>query len=301
LPAGAVAVRVPPGRVSVDAFPLLTRRTPNLVPVSSPWFHQDRSPLSGRALDAALVTPGSLWRDVRVVAQTGSTNDDVAREAEAGAAEGLVVVAESQTAGRGRLDRTWVSPPRAGLTFSMLLRPGVAPARRAWLPLLVGLSLRRAVRRVAGLEAGLKWPNDLVVDGRKLAGVLAQVVGDAAVVGVGLNVSTRRDELPNGDASSLALEGAGCTDREALLRAVLRQFAEDYLAWRLVDGDPGRSGVHDAYAAACVTLGRQVTVHLPTGATLTGGAVSVDPDGRLVVRVGEEEYPVAAGDVVHVR
>lgn len=288
--------------MSVDAFPLLTRRAPNLVPVSSPRSDLERPPLSARALSAALVHPGSLWREVRVLPETGSTNDDVAREAEAGAPEGLVVVAETQSAGRGRLDRAWVSPPRAGLTFSMLLRPGVPAARRAWLPLLVGLSLRRAVRRVARLEAALKWPNDLVVGGRKLAGILAQVVGDAAVVGVGLNVSTRRDELPHEDATSLVLEDADCTDRDSLLRAVLRQFAEDYLAWRLVEGDPGRSGAHDAYVHACDTIGRAVSVHLPNGDILTGKAVTVDSDGRLVV-CGDDggAHPVAAGDIVHLR
>src|SRR5262245_32869680 len=114
-----------------------------------------RPGLVASALADALVRDGGLWREIRVVAETGSTNEDVAVAARAGAPEGLVVVAEAQTAGRGRFERRWVSPPRAGLTFSALLRPGpaVPPQRWSWLPLLAGLALHRAVTRLAGVDA----------------------------------------------------------------------------------------------------------------------------------------------------
>ena len=173
---------------------------------ASPYSDLDRPPLSARALTRALVVPGSLWSKLDVRTETGSTNADAAEAARQGAAEGLVVVAESQVAGRGRRDRHWVSPPRAGLTLSVLLRPIAANAERGWAPvpigsigwlsLLAGVALREAVTRVTGVDAALKWPNDLLVHDRKCAGILAEVAGSAVVVGIGLNVSTQAGELP---------------------------------------------------------------------------------------------------------
>jgi BirA family biotin operon repressor/biotin-[acetyl-CoA-carboxylase] ligase len=250
--------------------------------VASPWSDLDRPPLSGRALTAALVRDGGLWREIRVVAETGSTNDDLTAAARAGAAEGMVLVAEAQTAGRGRLDRHWVSPPRAGLTFSVLLRPRVPAPRWGWLPLLAGLAVQRAVGRLAEVDGWLKWPNDLLLgpDRRKVAGLLGQVAGTAVVVGIGLNVSTVAAELPGPAATSLALQDAACTDRDPLLRAILRQLAADYLPWRAAGGDPEASGLRAGYAAACDTLGRPVTATLPDGTEVSGTATAVDQDGR---------------------
>ncbi|HEY9475194.1 MAG TPA: biotin--[acetyl-CoA-carboxylase] ligase [Mycobacteriales bacterium] len=270
--------------------------------MSGPWSDLQRPPLSERALRAALTREGEWWTDVRVVTQTTSTNDDQVAAARAGVPEGSVLVAESQSAGRGRLDRSWVSPPRAGLTFSALFRPtGVPVARWAWLPLLTGVSLCAAVSEVAELDTALKWPNDLVVNGRKLAGVLAVVAAGAAVVGVGLNVTTRSEELPRADATSLTLEQAGCMDRDTILRAVLRRLAVDYQVWQSAAGDPAASGLHAAYLAACDTVDRSVSVALPSGEMLAGTATGVDVDGRLVVATGAGERTVAAGDVLHVR
>lgn len=157
----------------------------------------DRRPLDVAELRGRLVTAGGLWRDVTVVPQTGSTNADLLAEARAGAAEGLVLVAEEQTAGRGRLGRSWSAPPGAGLIFSVLLRPaGVPPTRLGWLPLLTGVAVASAVRDQTGLPASLKWPNDVLVGERKLAGILAEAHGDAVVVGVGLNITLTQAELP---------------------------------------------------------------------------------------------------------
>jgi BirA family biotin operon repressor/biotin-[acetyl-CoA-carboxylase] ligase len=266
----------------------------------------ERPPLREAPLRRALVRPGGLWTALDVRERTGSTNADVAAAARSGAAEGLVVVAELQDAGRGRLDRGWVSPPRAGLTFSVLLRPsGVPVQRRGWLPLLAGVALTRAMTRVAEVEAAVKWPNDLLVGPglRKAAGVLAEVAGDALVLGIGLNVTTHADELPRADATSLAIEGAACTDRDTLLRAVLRELAGDYQLWRDTGGDPEASGLRRVYRESCATLGRRVRVQLPGRPELLGEAVDVDADGRLVVDPdgGGQPVPVAAGDVVHAR
>src|SRR4051812_19632015 len=131
---------------------------------ASPYRDLERPPLSPRSLERALIVPGGLWRELDLRAETRSTNADAAQAAAAGAPEGLIVVAEQQTAGRGRRDRQWVSPPRAGLTVSVLLRPaGVPSGRWGWLPLLAGVALREAVHRITELDATLKWPNDLLV------------------------------------------------------------------------------------------------------------------------------------------
>ncbi|MEV0131988.1 biotin--[acetyl-CoA-carboxylase] ligase [Dactylosporangium sp. NPDC050688] len=260
----------------------------------------ERPPLRAAALRRALVVPGGFWTDLRVVEETGSTNADVAAAARSGAAEGLVIVAERQTAGRGRLGRQWQSPPRAGLALSVLLRPAVPAARWGWLPLLAGVALAEAVRRVARLDAYLKWPNDLLLQGdRKTAGILAEGVGDGAVVvGIGLNTTLREHELPRPDATSLALAGAASADRDPLLRALLRGFEEVYGRWQAGND----AGVREAYLFHCGTIGRRVRVELPGGAALHGVATGVDTDGRLQVTDPHGAvHTVAAGDVVHVR
>ena len=266
-----------------------------------------RAALDGAAVLDAVVRPGGLWRAVEVTDVTGSTNADLLARAADGAAEGLVLAAESQRAGRGRMDRAWVSPPRAGLTFSLLVRPGtVPPARRGWLPLLAGVAVADAVRVVAGVRAQLKWPNDVLAGAAKLAGILAEASGDAVVVGIGVNVSTGRAELPPPGpgalaATSLAALGLARADREPLLAEILAGFERRYQAWRQAAGEAGRCGLRAEYTQACTTIGRQVRVELP-GGQLSGLAVGVDPDGRLLVRVPSgSEVPVTAGDVVHLR
>ena len=258
-----------------------------------------RPSLDAGALREAVVVPGGFWRDIRVVAETGSTNADLLAEARGGLGEGVVLAAETQTAGRGRMGRHWVSPPRAALAFSVLLRPeDVPPGSRGWVPLLAGVAVALALRGQA-VDAWLKWPNDVQVNGAKLAGILAEQAGDAIVVGTGINVSARRDELPAG-ATSLGLEGAR-TDRDRLLAGVLGELEHWYLAWAGQRGDADGSGLRQEYQRLCGTLGRPVRVSLPGGTTVTGVACDVDRAGRLVVRSATELVPVSAGDVVHVR
>ena len=261
----------------------------------------DRPPLDAAALTSALVGEGSLWRSVRVLETVGSTNAVLAAAAAEDAPEGTVLVAEQQEAGRGRLDRVWVSPPRAGLAVSVLLRPDVPASRRSWLPLLAGVALAESVRDVTGVPAALKWPNDLLAaDGGKLAGILAEAAGGAVVVGVGLNVSATAGELPEG-GTSLLLAGASRPDRGPLLVGFLERLERRYRAWSATLGDPIGSGLARDYLSWSATVGSPVAVTLPDGSVLEGVAEAVDWDGRLVVATDAGRVELASGDVRHVR
>ncbi|TDE15817.1 biotin--[acetyl-CoA-carboxylase] ligase [Jiangella asiatica] len=248
----------------------------------------------------------TVW-DVRWVATTGSTNADVAAGARDGAAEGFVVVADHQSAGRGRLDRRWEAPPGTSLAMSFLLRPDDVPgARWPWLPLLAGVAVTEAVERAAGASAVLKWPNDVLLAAGagdvvgKLAGILTERVeterGPAAVVGIGLNVSQTPEQLPPG-AASLAATGVEPT---ALFDAVADRLAAWYGSWRAAGGDLMPS-LAAAYRDRCDTIGREVRAELPDGAAVDGRATGVDDSGRLVVDTGAGTVVVGAGDVVHLR
>jgi BirA family transcriptional regulator, biotin operon repressor / biotin---[acetyl-CoA-carboxylase] ligase len=268
---------------------------------SSRWSDLERPALDGPALSAALTRDSDLWRSLEVVPEIGSTNAALVAAAAAGEPEGAVLVAEHQVAGRGRLDRVWTSPPRAGLTVSFLLRPDVPAARRGWLPLLTGVALAEAVGEVTGVRASLKWPNDLLaLDGRKLAGILAESSGNAVVVGVGLNVSTTAAELPD-TGTSLSRVTGGTVDRAPVLLAFLRLLERRYRRWTAALGDPVSSGLARDYLAWSSTVGTEVVVGLPDGSTLEGTAQAVDWDGRLVVATHEGQVELASGDVRHVR
>ncbi|MFJ8536407.1 biotin--[acetyl-CoA-carboxylase] ligase [Streptomyces sp. NPDC093591] len=283
--------------------------TPRDASDDSRWSDLQRPPLNAAALRRGLVREGGLWRDVELVQRTGSTNTDLVDLATEGkASEGAILVAEEQTAGKGRLDRQWTAPPRSGLFFSVLLNPAEVPAARwGWLPLLTGVALATGLSRAAGVDTALKWPNDLLVtvggEERKAGGILAERAGDeGVVVGVGVNVTLREDELPVPQAGSLALAGAVSTDRDPLLRGVLRSLEEWYGRWRAAAGDPVVSGLQETYAAGCATLGRVVRAELPGERTITGEAVAIDGDGRLVLATAEGvQEPVGAGDIVHLR
>jgi len=259
-------------------------------------------PVDGALVERRLADREVPWPRPRTVASTGSTNADVLLLAADGAPEGTVVVADEQTAGRGRLGRAWVSAPGTGLWCSVLIRMAPA-AERGLLPLLAGVAVVDAVRR-HGVEAALKWPNDVVIDGpafdggpgpRKLAGILAETDGDdAVVIGIGINVSQSRDELPVPAATSLVLEGAA-VDRGDLLVDLLTVLHAQVAGLRR----EGAGLAMDAYRERCLTIGRDVTVTLPTGVALTGRAVGVGEDGQLHVRTREKTVMVAAGDVIH--
>jgi BirA family transcriptional regulator, biotin operon repressor / biotin---[acetyl-CoA-carboxylase] ligase len=269
----------------------------------------DRPPLAERSLQRALMTPGGFVSALRVVPRIESTNTAMLDAAADGAPHASVLVAEEQTAGKGRLGRRWTAPARSGLFTSILLYPEVPAAAWTWLPLLAGVAAREAVARASHLEIGLKWPNDLVVaEGeladRKLGGILCETVPGmaAVVVGIGLNVTLRQDELPVPQACSLALAGAESTDRDTLLRALLRSFGDWYTRWSKAGGDAGAAGLRAAYTQACVTLGRDVRAELPGGRAASGRASGVDGAGALLVTTADQgEFAVGAGDVVHLR
>jgi BirA family transcriptional regulator, biotin operon repressor / biotin---[acetyl-CoA-carboxylase] ligase len=225
-----------------------------------------------------LVPAGSRFGDVRWVAEADSTNRVVVDAARAGAAEGLVVMTDFQSAGRGRLDRHWEAPPGSALLLSVLLRPVDLPVeRRHLLTAATGLAAREACAAVSGTVPDLKWPNDLLVAERKLAGILAESWGDAVVVGIGINVSAAPPYAAH-------LEGA---DRAHLAAALLNGLDRRLGQWDEVAAE---------YRRTCATIGRQVRIETTDG-DVVGRAERIDEDGRLVVagRV------FAAGDVIHLR
>jgi BirA family transcriptional regulator, biotin operon repressor / biotin---[acetyl-CoA-carboxylase] ligase len=254
-------------------------------------------------LGAAL---GGRWARVTVVGETASTNTDLL--ADTSAPDRSVLVAEHQAAGRGRLDRTWVSPPGAGLTFSVLLRPQVPLLTWGWLPLLAGVALYEAVASLEGVRVALKWPNDLLAGSGaepaafgKVAGILAQTSGEAVVIGIGLNVHTDRADLPVESATSLALSDASALDRGELLAAILTRLDARYAQWVDFDGDAEACGLAAAYREACVTVGQVVAVTVNDGKVVRGTAIGIDSSGRLEVDVGGATQVIGAGDVEHVR
>ncbi|HWH32125.1 MAG TPA: biotin--[acetyl-CoA-carboxylase] ligase [Egibacteraceae bacterium] len=234
-------------------------------------------------------------------AEVDSTNVRAAELARAGAPEIAVVGAEHQSAGRGRMGRVWSAPPRSSLTFSLLLRPPVAAEALPLLPLLAGLALAEvAGRYCTQVEVGLKWPNDLLIDGRKAAGVLVESAeAGAVVVGIGLNTDWRGierwDELA--DAISLAEASQFPIDRWRVLAALLGVFAQRYEVFKDLP-----AAFLDGYRARCLTIGRAVRVERVAGEPLLGEAVGVDASGALEVRdAAGTLHRLSAGDVHHLR
>jgi BirA family transcriptional regulator, biotin operon repressor / biotin---[acetyl-CoA-carboxylase] ligase len=219
-----------------------------------------------------------------------------------------VAVTDHQTAGRGRVGRVWVTPPGEALTFSVLLRPGVGAESFGWLPLLAGLAVAGVLGEL-GVDARLKWPNDVLVAAgeelpgwgrwRKVCGVLGERTGDAAVLGIGVNVS--QTELPVPTATSLRLAGAR-VGRAELLESIVARLGELDAQFRAHAGDATASGLAQACAAACLSVGSQVRVSLPGGQVLQGRATGLGPDGSLQVSEPDGTvHSVLAGDVEHVR
>lgn len=265
----------------------------------------DSQPLDQARLAEELPSFNGPWNAIEVAQSTGSTNADLLAWAERGLAEGAILVAEEQTAGRGRLGRSWVSPPGSALTFSVLLRPERIPeVRMGWLPLIAGIATATAVRQLTGLDARLKWPNDVLIGDRKVAGILSESGGGAVVIGIGLNVSSAPEELPAGPgglpATSLLAEGAP-VERDVLLIEILRSLGQWY---KTLSQDPNteRTGLLATYRNLSATIGRDVRVELPGSPLLIGTAVGLHDDGRLLVDTpGGGVQAIAAGDVIHLR
>ncbi len=238
------------------------------------------------------------WR-IDLVEETGSTNADLLARAAAGEdIDGAVLIAESQTAGRGRLGRTWSTPPRSQIALSVGVGVGAVPSDAwGWLPLLTGVAVVDAVAEVAGVTAGLKWPNDVLVGTGKLAGILAEVAAPepVVVVGLGLNVS----EAPDPGATSLSMLGAPTVDRTGLAEAILRHLAARVADWRTAKG--ADAALAADYRARSVTIGQRVRATLPGDRAVEGVAADVDDLGRLRIDTGGELVTVSAGDITHLR
>lgn len=261
-----------------------------------------RDLLDSARLTAELADADRLWRAAEVLPETGSTNADLAARARAGEPEGLVLATNHQLAGRGRLGRSWSAPAGSAIAMSVLLRPDRDTAEWTWLPLLAGLAVADSVRALAGVSAVLKWPNDVVVDGAKLCGVLAERVdspeGPACVLGVGINVHLAADELPVPTATSLAiLRPDARFVRAEIMGTVLAALALLYHRWEAGRDDE----LATEYRVRCATLGQAVGVLQGDGSVVEGEAVAVDADGRLVVRTSAGDRVFAAGDVTHLR
>ena len=265
------------------------------MPVPTP--DSPRSPLE---LDALTAAAGSGWA-VTLLPTCPSTNVAAARDPQ----PDTIVVADHQTAGRGRLDRSWETPPGSALTFTVVADPGLADHDWPLLPLAVALAVADGVRTASGLPVAVKWPNDLLLPGAagepgKVAGILLERVSGAdgrpfALIGIGVNVGLAETELPVPTATSLAIAGSP-VDRTAVFAEVVPALAAILDALR---SEP--AAVLERYRSECDTVGREVVVHLPGGESFTGTATALDRSGRLVVDGPGGSTAVGAGDVVHVR
>ena len=265
-----------------------------------------RAPLDAAALRDGLVGAGRPWRQLDVVAETGSTNADLIARAEGGAdIDGSVLLAEYQNAGRGRHGRQWSAPPRTQIALSVGVAAASVPRSGwGWLPLATGVAVAdalTAVCGVAGISVGLKWPNDVLADGGKLAGILAEVAAPTTVivVGLGLNVTLTAEEAPDPAATSLLMLGSSATDRNTLARKILNELAVRIDAWRSAGGADATL-VAD-YQHYSLTLGSRVRAILPGDREVVGTAHAIDETGRLCVDAGGQTVAISAGDITHLR
>jgi len=271
----------------------ITAHTPTVLGVS-PFG----DPLNSQSINALAKT--SYWR-VNVVESTGSTQVDLVKKVRDGVAtHGDVLATEFQSAGRGRLDRTFVAPPRSALLFSFYVEPKDGGDRWGWLPLLAGQSVCHAISKVLDVREGdgvkLKWPNDILLNDRKVAGLLTErveAVGTTGVViGIGINIHTRQEELPIPSATSFALQGYSECDRNKLLIEILKSFSSHLQRWEEND-----SVLVEDYLKMSATIGRKVEIELPGQSKVTSVASSIDSSGALVLEDGRH---ITVGDVVHI-
>jgi BirA family transcriptional regulator, biotin operon repressor / biotin---[acetyl-CoA-carboxylase] ligase len=263
----------------------------------------ERAPLDVEVLRASVLGTSPVFNRIDVVDETGSTNADlIARAARGDDIDGAILIAEHQTAGRGRQGRTWLGAPGAQIIMSVGVEAGRVPADGwGWLPLATGVAIVDAVATRTAVEVGLKWPNDVLASGRKLAGVLSEVASPqrTIVVGIGLNVTLRGDEVAAPDVTSLAELGVENPDRNRVVVDLLRCLGERISMWHS-DGGAG-VGLAADYRARCLTLGTRVRAILPDASEIVGVAGDVDARGRLCIDRDGETVVVSAGDVKHLR
>lgn len=252
-------------------------------------------------LSARLGQTDVVGRDIRVFEQTTSTNDLIERLARDGVKEGAVVFAESQTKGRGRLGRNWVSPARKGLWFSVLLRPNMRPQEATQLTVAAATALRRAIHEQTGLQPEIKWPNDILIHGRKTAGILTELNAELdhvkyVILGIGVDVNLTASEFPaelRKTVTSLKIEMGKPVSRPELATAILRELDRDYA--RLCAGQ--FVTVANEWEENCTTLGKNVSIHIGDR-RVRGNAESLDEDGALLVRTEHGHLErIIGGDV----
>jgi BirA family biotin operon repressor/biotin-[acetyl-CoA-carboxylase] ligase len=254
-----------------------------------------RPPLDSQVINALIKT--SYWR-VNVVESTGSTQVDLVKNVRDGiATHGDVFATEFQSQGRGRLDRSFIAPPRSALLFSFYVEPKNNGKQWGWLPLLAGQAVVHAISNVFDVhDLQLKWPNDILLNDRKVAGLLTERIQTPAatgvVIGIGINVHTHQDELPVATATSFDIQGYSECDRNALLVQILKSFSDYLQRWE--SGDPT---LRDEYLSMSATIGRRVEIEMPGSTKVVSVATSIDDSGALVLEGGRL---IMAGDVVHV-
>jgi BirA family biotin operon repressor/biotin-[acetyl-CoA-carboxylase] ligase len=242
-----------------------------------------------------------IGRDIRVFEQTTSTNDVIEKLARDGVKEGVVVFAESQTKGRGRLGRKWISPTHKGLWFSILLRPNLRPQETTQLTVASATALRRAIQLETGLKPEIKWPNDILIGGKKVAGILTELSAELdkvrhVILGIGVDVNLNANEFPaelRKSATSLKIESGNPIERAELATEILRELDANYE--KICSGK--FASVADEWEERCTTIGRDVTVQIG-GRQLRGCAESLDDDGALLLRTEHGRLePITGGDV----
>ncbi len=257
--------------------------------------------LHGDDLMSRLPATQVIGRDIRVFLETTSTNDVVEKLARDGVAEGVVVFAESQTKGRGRLGRKWISPPKKGLWFSVLLRPRLRPVEATQITIAAATALSRAIRERTNIRPEIKWPNDILIRGKKVAGILTELSAELdmikhLILGIGVDVNLSANEFPpdvRKIATSLKIESGHAVARADLAAAILRELDRDYL--RLSTGQ--FEEVADEWEAQCTTLGQNVAIRVGDR-LVQGRAESLDSDGALLLRTQHGHLErIIGGDV----
>ncbi len=246
-----------------------------------------RAPLDSRAINANLA---QYWR-VSVVELTASTQSDLIELVTQGRAQaGDVIVADFQSSGRGRLTRTFEAPPGSALLFSFYIKPSRDSSDWGWIPLIAGVSVAQTLSEV---NARVKWPNDILINEKKISGLIAQIADDGIVIGIGINVGMQVNELPIPQATSLAIESSLSISRNKLLTNLLATFEKNFTQW-----DQGSDEIWAVYAGMSATLGQSVEVHYPDGRVHGGTAVSISASGELILADGVH---VLAADIIHLR
>jgi len=261
----------------------------------------DRPALDIAGVRRDLVGPDRPLRRLELVESTGSTNADLlTRHAGGEDISGVVLVAEHQSAGRGRHGRSWSTPARSQIAFSIGIDAGgLQPTAWGWLPLLTGVAVVDAVRATTGVAPGLKWPNDIQVGDGKLGGILAEMAAPVIVVGVGLNVTLTAEEAPDERATSLLMLGSTMLDRSALLGSILAELTARIDRWKALGG-PDPSLMED-YRHHSLTLGSRVRALLPGDREIIGMATDISELGQLLINTAHDTVAVSAGDISHLR